>query len=195
MKNELLRAIEQKTGLCMQRNHDFLQFSQMIYEETHNMISPTTLKRVWGYINDQASNPSKGTINLLARFLGFNSYEDFCLSGWGICSADKDAMSAQSEIFMSKVCTTDNLSVGDEVVAQWKPNRCCTFRYLGNDMFEVTNSERAKISVGDTFRCGMFVEGEPLMVCNLTHEGVSGMSYCAGKTDGITFDVRSSNEA
>ena len=65
MINDLLRTIEKKTGLKMKYNHEFTQLSKLIFEATHEYISTTTLKRMWGYINDRKSEPRITTLNLL----------------------------------------------------------------------------------------------------------------------------------
>ena len=55
----------------MKYNHEFTQLSKLIYEATHEYISTTTLKRMWGYINDRKSEPRITTLNLLANVAGF----------------------------------------------------------------------------------------------------------------------------
>lgn len=36
----------------MKYNHEFTQLGKLIFEATHEYISTTMLKRMWGYIND-----------------------------------------------------------------------------------------------------------------------------------------------
>lgn len=191
MKEKLLQAIEEKTGLKMQRNHDFTYLSQLIFAECHEYLSPTTLKRMWGYIKDQNSNPSKSTLNLIACYLGYDSFTNFCnhVNGGRNFLKAQQMVAAQSKLFINDACLTNELSVGDSVIVRWMPDRCCTFKYMGNNMFEVTKSLNAQLSVGDTFCCELFVEGEMLKVYKLTHNGQSGMAYHAGKTGGIKFKV------
>ena len=61
----------------MKYNHEFTQLGKLIFEATHEYISTTTLKRMWGYINDRKSEPRITTLNLLANVAGFGSYEQF----------------------------------------------------------------------------------------------------------------------
>jgi len=51
----------------------------------------------------------------------------------------------------------------------------------------VMEAEKTKLSVGDTFKCDIFIEGEPLYLNNLVHEGRPPMVYVAGKKGGIRF--------
>ena len=45
--------------------------------------------------------------------------------------------------------------------------------------------------MGDTFNCELFIEGEPLYLSQLIHEGQQPMVYVVGKKDGIRFEVKS----
>lgn len=193
MKDKLLHTLEERTGLKMQRNHDFAYLSELLLAECHEYISTTTLKRMWGYIHDQESKPSKNTLNVIAKFLGFDDFADFCNRG-GISVKGGHTIASQSEMFFSKACLSNELLVGDEVIVRWLPDRSCTFRCLGNNMFEVTRSRNAQLSVGDTFCCDLFAEGEMLKVYKLTHDGKSDMAYHAGKAGGIKFNVRRKNK-
>lgn len=81
MKNKLLHTIEVHTGLTMRHNNDFKQLSEFIFTETHEHISTTTLKRLWGYVSDQDCQPRHTTLDLLAKYLGYSSFAQFC--EWG----------------------------------------------------------------------------------------------------------------
>jgi hypothetical protein len=57
-------------------NEVFKKLSDAILETTDVMLSPTTLKRVWGKVNYQSA-PSMNTLNTLARFAGYDHWLDF----------------------------------------------------------------------------------------------------------------------
>ena len=67
----------------MKHNHEFKQLSQLIFEATHERISTTTLKRMWGYITDRQSEPRVTTLDATAKLAGFGSYEQFKQMGGG----------------------------------------------------------------------------------------------------------------
>lgn len=82
-EKELLTAcillIEEKLGWGKSTNwHSevFTELSEVIQKQTKVVLSPTTLKRVWGkvYYN---SSPSISTLNTLAQFIGFLNWRDF----------------------------------------------------------------------------------------------------------------------
>lgn len=77
----LLHAIEEKTGLHMEQNHEFTQLSEMIFTTLHEHISPSTLKRIWNYVKPMGVKPRTSTLNILARFLGFRNFEEFSKLG------------------------------------------------------------------------------------------------------------------
>ncbi|MFK7772036.1 MAG: hypothetical protein AB8F94_07845 [Saprospiraceae bacterium] len=57
-------------------NDVFIELSGAIQEHTKILLSPTTLKRVWGKVNYQSS-PSINTLNTLAQFAGYLNWRDF----------------------------------------------------------------------------------------------------------------------
>ena len=73
----LLRQIEIKVGREMKTPKDFNFLAGQIYEQTHEKISVSTLKRLWGYVPSYKSLRSS-TLDLLARFVGFDSFDHFC---------------------------------------------------------------------------------------------------------------------
>lgn len=125
MIKKLLHAIEQRTGLNMQHNHDFVSLSQLIFERLHKSISASTLKRLWGYIDSQNVKPRTNTLNILAVFLGCEDFDKF--SKMEVKSENKWKTS-ESVISFAPICTSRNLAVGEELVARWKPDRCCVFK-------------------------------------------------------------------
>lgn len=52
------------------KDFDFLM--RQIYGYTQELISVSTLKRMWGYVNSK-SNPSKFNLDLLSRMVGFTT--------------------------------------------------------------------------------------------------------------------------
>ncbi|MBQ2298407.1 MAG: hypothetical protein II278_03395 [Bacteroidaceae bacterium] len=56
-------------------------------------------------------------------------------------------------------------------------------------MFSVLESVNSKLNAGDTFRCGLVVEGEPMYLAQLKHEGGEPVSYVCGREGGVKFIV------
>lgn len=180
----LLRAIEQKTNLQMKQNHEFTELSDRIFDTLHERVSPSTLKRLWNYVNPLGVRPRTSTLNILARLLGFRSFEDFCRMG-GVMENVKE----QSTISFAPFWISKELERDARVVVRWKPNRRCVLRHVEENLFEVVEAENCKISVGDTFECHTLMQGQAMQVYNLTHEGKGGFAYVAGKVDGVTYEI------
>ncbi|MEZ4810904.1 MAG: hypothetical protein R2819_11155 [Allomuricauda sp.] len=57
-------------------NDVFSELSEKIQQKTQVLLSPTTLKRVWGKVNYKSA-PSITTLNTLAQFAGYGNWRDF----------------------------------------------------------------------------------------------------------------------
>lgn len=182
MKERLMQYIEGKIGLQMKRNHDFTILSERITAETNGKLSPTTLKRLWGYVNDQNSEPSIYTLDLLAEYLGFKDYDDFKRK---IGSEDSEGPKILSSLTTIEAIDADDFSIGEEFDVSWAPDRSCTLRHLGNRHFLVVHSVNAQLKAGDTFTTDLFIEGDQLRAGNLSHGGRTGLCYIAGKIGGV----------
>lgn len=74
---ELLRkAVEQKAGRHMRTPKDFEFLSHCIFEECHEMLSTSTLKRIWGYVQSD-STPRSSSLTPLAQYIGYADWEDY----------------------------------------------------------------------------------------------------------------------
>ncbi len=74
-----LLQIEEKLGWgnSTQWHSDvFVELSEAIQKSTDILLSPTTLKRIWGKVNYN-STPSISTLNTLAEFVGYQNWRDF----------------------------------------------------------------------------------------------------------------------
>lgn len=72
---KLREAIEKEAQRTLSTPSDFKWLSQFIFERTHERLSTSTLMRFWGYMDQ--TKPSKMTLNILARALGYIGYDDF----------------------------------------------------------------------------------------------------------------------
>lgn len=78
LASDLLRsAIEDAVGRKLRTPKDFDFQADLIFEKLHEHISPTTLKRFWGYLHDASSTPRQSTLDLLAQFIDYPSFAAF----------------------------------------------------------------------------------------------------------------------
>lgn len=157
--------------------YDFEFLAGVVWERLHENISPTTLKRLWGYI-DGADTTRRTTLCLLSQFLGYQDLEAYL-------AALAQRTDVESEAFAGEGLNIDDLQVGDLVEVTWLPNRRCVFRYEGNAHFVVTESENAKLHVGDRFETACFIIGKPLYIDRLIRGDQPPTAYVAGSKNGL----------
>ncbi len=76
-KERLKEAVLVKFGRTLDSPTDYDLLSVAIERHTGDMISSSTLKRLFGY-NKQQTSPRPSTLSTLARYVGFAGWSDFC---------------------------------------------------------------------------------------------------------------------
>lgn len=178
---QLRLDIEHNVSRRIRTPYDFEFLAGAIWERLHENISPTTLKRLWGYI-DGSDTTRRVTLCLLARFLGYDDWEQY-----------QEALTQRSDIdsatFVGAGIHTLDLEKGQSIEVTWLPNRRCVFRYEGENQFTVTQAENAKLQVGDTFSCTHFLQGQPMYLDHLVQAAnqmsTPSISYVAGSRSGL----------
>lgn len=172
---ELRNQVEEALGRKLKTPKDFSFLGSSIWNVNHEMISPTTLKRLWGYI-DGAEQTRGSTLDILSRFIGYRDWDDF------LGHVDR---SGDSDPILSFHIGIEELVPGDRVYVSWKPDRRCTFRYLGNATFIVEESKNSKLQKGDTFSTTLFILNEPLYLSNLVQGDNPPVPFVIGNRDGL----------
>lgn len=176
-QNDLCRLLEEVTGKPIRTPNDFEYLAACIRQRTKQPVSVSTLKRLFGYVPYTAA-PRRSTLDILCQYVGYKDFASFekSESGGGVI---------ESNPLMAKCIRSAELKINQKITVLWNPDRKCTFQYLGNLQFKVTESINSKLCVGDTFACSLFVEGEPLYLENLSMKGLPGLTYVCGSQDGI----------
>ena len=180
--------IEREVKRKIRTPYDFEFLAGVIWERLHENLSPTTLKRLWGYI-DGADTTRRTTLCLLAQFLGFADWEAYLAE----LSTRTDIESAA---FEGEGVHIDDLQKGDCIEVTWLPNRRCVFRYEGDAHFTIEEAENAKLHAGDTFETAAFLIGKPMYLDNVQRDRSKlegnevpstkeGFSYVAGSKHGL----------
>ncbi len=73
----LCEAVEKAVDREMRTPKDFKFLADCIFEKLHETVSPTTLKRMWGYLSEPVT-PRLSTLDILSQFVGYSSWSDFC---------------------------------------------------------------------------------------------------------------------
>ncbi len=73
---QLRQEVEHKVGRKIKTPKDFELLRDVIYEECHTMLSISTLKRIWGYVQTDSS-PRSSSLEPLVAFVGYDDWDAF----------------------------------------------------------------------------------------------------------------------
>lgn len=178
----LLEQVEKMCDRQMLSPRDFEWLNGQLLQMGEG-LSVTTLKRCWGYVTSEV-RPRLHTLDVLARFVGYGNYAHFVQS-----HGDGDAGDSSRPVLGEWLRPRVDLKVNDRVQLTWQPGRVCVIRYLGNEQFVVESSERTRLQPGNTFYCGVIIEGEPMFARDLVIDGRSPVGYECGKRGGVHYSV------
>ena len=179
----LRREVESRFGRPLHTHADFVSLTEAIEMMLHEHLSPTTLERVWGYSTRHYDTVSRRTLDVLARYIERESWDDYC-------SHLKQTAGTESDFFTEGILDASSLTVGTCLRLGWQPDRVCEVRYLGDYRFIVESVTNGSLRVGDTFSCLQFQRGKPLYMDCFEREGEpTGQSqrYAVGRENGLTM--------
>jgi hypothetical protein len=175
----LRESIEASIGRKLRTPKDFDILAESIFKKLHQHISPTTLKRLWGYL-DENVKPHYSTLNSVARLLGFNNFSHF-----EQCSMNEEMASAP--VLGTSISPASEIDTNCRLRLTWAPDRVCLIRHLGAGLFVVEQSENTRLMPGNTFECDIIIDGEPLYLDNLIQNNRPPIGYVCGKRNGVHF--------
>jgi hypothetical protein len=179
----LRKEVEGKLGRQLLTHVHFVALSDAIENVLREHISPTTLERVWGYSTRHYDTVSHRTLDVLARYAGRGSWEDFCQ--WLV---QKEG--GESDFFTEGIMAVSSLSEGTRLRLGWQPDRVCEVRYMGNYRFVVESATNGSLRVGDTFSCMQFQLGKLMyMDCfqRADETPAENQRYAVGRENGLTL--------
>ena len=163
---------------------DFQRLEQHIKAKCpQSAITSKTLKRLFGYDKtDETQLVRLYTLDVLSQYVGYANWD-------GYIEHLRLMEGAGSGDFKGDEIDADSLQLGDVIKITWRPDRKSALKYLGNQRFEVIETENSKWQVGDTFSCKHFIVGKPLYVDNLTDKdgNLKSALYVVGEKGGVLF--------
>ena len=91
---KLRESVEGVVERKMKTPKDFEFLSECIFEKFHERISPTTLKRLWGYLSE-TTTPRKSTLDILSMFVGYDNWKKFTEFTEGTENTEKEPIEEQ----------------------------------------------------------------------------------------------------
>lgn len=176
---ELLINVEGKYAKGLQTTTDFEEFSLHLSMQIKERISTSTLKRLWGYVNDR-HRPRVHTLNLLSKYIGYDNFNEYC------------AYLKKSELYNSSFFSTErlfcsDLHPGNKVEIGWSPNRYLRLYYHGDMLFEVIEAKESKLQTGDKFKTSSFLKGQPLSLACVIRQEKETAPFIGGRNGGLTL--------
>ena len=107
----LKKIVIDKIGRTLESPADYEYLSEQIQKATGEYLSPTTLKRLFGYIPYDAQ-PRPATLSILARYAGYSGWQDYL-----------DKQHVESGFLAAKRVMTSELSKGQKLCIAWNPDR------------------------------------------------------------------------
>ena len=173
-----------RSDMCS--HHDFVQLSEKIHQNSKDVISPTTLKRFWGYLKQEHPTPQIRTLNVLAKLIGHKGWQEFC-----DYLDNLDNYSSEFVHHDTQHCFL--MKPNEKIEILWYPERRITLKHEGDgDLFSVVESKNSKLEEGMTVHCEKFVMNQPLWLKNIQGEQMDGTcDYVCGKVGGIEYKILS----
>ena len=175
--NYLLSEVQRHYGRRLATSADFEALSVVIEHESGELLSSSTLKRLWGYVTLKPT-PRPSTLDVLCRYIGKKDFHTFC-------KEIRDSGQFESRFFSARMIVSSDLETGAVVVIGWAPDRLVQLRYEGDDEFTVVTSENSKLMAGDRFTATCFALGYPLFLPKILRNGEYTPSYIAGADKGL----------
>lgn len=181
MIDQLKTDIETAINRKISTPKDFGFLRESIFTRLHVWVGRSTLMRLWEYIDNKVE-PRESTLDVLSQYLGYKDWAEYKQNAL----MPKEQQS--SPVLSRRLSVPSELSIGDRVRLTWLPGRVCDIEYLGDLNFRVIESEKTRLHKGDTFRCSLIVEGEPLYLDNLIQDNRSPIAYICGMLSGVRFE-------
>lgn len=180
--HRLISDTESKLGRVVNTPAGFYALRSAIFDEAHEIVSVSTLMRMWSYVATDVK-PRTSTLDVLAHYLGHACYADYIHS-------DRTDGILSSDIILSHGFVVDEqLDCGDRLRLSWLPDRICDVAYLGSNAFRIVAAEKTHLHVGDTFNCAMIIENEPLYLSHLCHDDLPPRAYVCGLHGGVRLEL------
>lgn len=170
----LRESVAKKFGGRLSTANDFGELSGVIFEATGHLISESTLKRVWGYVN-YTPQARTTTLDILAKYAGHESFRTFCLE-----------LQKNSAFFACDKIIAADLTEGDCISIGWAPDREIIIKYLGLSRFQVNDGGKSKLQKGDIIEATEFLKGVPMFFARVLRGNEELPAYVAGKAGGLT---------
>lgn len=178
LDKNIITLLEEKCGDQLTSSSACERLALDIEYSTGERLGFTTVKRLLGFTSEQAA-PRQSTLEILARYLGYNSYKELedAIKGRG----DSDFSNNVETIISSR------LPAQAEINLSYSPNRSLKLKHISEDEFIVTESINGSLKPGDLIYVDSFTTGLPMIAKEVVRNGDHLGRYVAGEKFGINL--------
>ena len=173
----LRQAVERRYALRLATSADFAALSEDMQAKLGKNVSPSTLKRLWGYVSMDVK-PRRWTLDVMAQYAGFEDYRAFL-------GDLRRGGESPSDFFNVDHIDSSKLKAGTILTIGWRPDRELLLEYLGNAHYRVMESRNSLLQAGDEFEAVTIMKGFPIYLAGVWRDGVLTDPYVAGRDGGI----------
>lgn len=175
--NQLFSDVSKRYAHRLLSTRDFELLSLSIEQEVGETVSPSTFKRLWGYVSHHVV-PRLSTLDILARYIGFDSFLTYRNHLNGLDEGSSSWLD-------SRIVMAAELTPGDTLRIGWPPNRLLLLEYREEGVFHILHAFNSKLQEGDSFHIQCFIKGLPLLIPEVWRNGTPLPGFIAGKASGI----------
>lgn len=176
LDEQILNIIRKKVASPLARPSEFEALAADIEQQTGERLGVNTLKRLFGII-DSNVKATKTTLDIVARYLGYDSYDMLYKCVFQINS---------SFSVLRDVVFPQSLPAGTVIETRYQPSRLVRMEVTEDHRCRITYQENTKLKEGDILDIGQITKGMPLYVREVIRQGESLSSYVGGREGGIT---------
>lgn len=175
----IIKLIEDKCGSMLNSSSACERLALDIESKTGEKLGFTTLKRLLGFTSEQAE-PRQSTLEILAVYLGFNSYKELedAINNRGDSDFDDNAETIYSS----------GLPADVEIGLSYSPNRRLKLKHVKDDEFIVIESINGSLKARDIILVDSFTTGLPMIAKDVIRNGEKLGRYVAGGKFGIKIE-------
>lgn len=175
----IVRITNENLGYAPTTPTGFNDLSRQIRQITGDTLSPSSIKRIWGYIPYKGKF-SQTTLNILARYNGMKDWESFRKR-----LRENPAGDDESGFHTDTIIDTSKYRPGDRIKLSWNDGKQCELECVGPMRFHVLSSENIKLKTSDTVTLHTLCIGQPVYISDIIRGDIHYTAYVGAKKGGL----------
>ena len=171
------KHLEDRLGKSIRYPSDFTDLANHVREITKVPLSANTLKRIFGFINEQREARLM-TLDVLAKYLGFNHWDEYLINN------------KEPELPFVKdysIILVSNLQQGTEIELHFSPEGRVIIKILSDFNFKVISSHSCRLMENDLIDIKIIYLNYPIFLKDVIRNENHLGQYILGRVSGITY--------